>query len=230
MRNVLRFSLVGLFLVIGTGGAYAEGVPWKTDEAAKQDAPAATGDLKAELPPAQYNRVVKPIEAKIEAAEKIMEAYEKEMEKPAEKRNERLLLGCKTRAAEAYLGAAMAATKGIGMVKEDSHKAALKQQYEEPNRKKAIDMFLELAVAAYDKGDLRTAVAYYKRVLSVDKENADAKEGLVKIARQVKEAAESGKKTGSKGGGSDDQRPWDRDYSRPDLGGKDWSGMRRGGW
>ena len=224
MKRFLPAALIGVFVVAGVIGAEAAGVPWKTGDDPKQGASAAPSDLKAELAPAQYNRIVKPIEAKIEAAERIMKAHDKEMEKAAEKRNARLLLGCKTRAAEAYLGASLAAKKGLSLVKKDGQKAAIKEQYEEPNRKKAIDIFAELAGEAYDKGDLRMAVGYYKRILSIDKENAVAREGLTKIAKEFQEAKQSGKRSGSKSGGSDDLRSWDRpDYSRTGRNPRDYS-------
>lgn len=224
MKRFLPAAVICMFTVAAVIGAEAAGVPWKTGDNPKQDASAAPSDLKAELAPAQYKRVIKPIEAKLEAAEKIMKVHDKEMEKDTEKRNARLLLGCKTRAAEAYLGASLAAKKAINLVKKDGQKAAIKEQYEEPNRKKAIDIFAELAGEAYDKGDLRMAVGYYKRILSIDKENAQAKEGITKIFREVQEAKQSGKKSGSKSGGSDDLRSWDRpDYSRTGRNPRDWS-------
>jgi len=203
MKRFLPAALIGVFAVAGTLAAAAADVGWKTGEDPKAVASAAPGDLKAELPPAQYSRVVKPIEAKLAAVEKIMKVYDKEMEKTAEKRSERLLLSCKARAGEAYLGAALAAKKALNLVKKESHKAAIKQQYEEPNRKKAIDIFLELGTLAHDKGDLRMAVGYYKRILAIDKQNAQAKEGLTKIAQQIQESKKSGKKKGGKGTGGD---------------------------
>lgn len=215
MKRLLPVALIGVFAVAGTLAAAAADVPLKAGEDPKAGASAAPGDLKAELPPAQYNRVVKPIEAKIEAAEKIMKVHDKEKEKDAEKRNARLLLGCKTRAAEAYLGASLAAKKAINLVKTDGQKTAIKEQYEEPNRKKAIDIFAELAGEAYDKGDLRMAVGYYKRILAIDKKNKVARDELTKIAKEFQEAKQSRKRSGSKSGGSDDLRSWDRpDYSR----------------
>lgn len=199
MKRFLPAALIGVFVVAGTLAAVAADVPWKAGEESKVGASAAPGDLKAELPPAQYNRVVKPIEAKLAAVEKIMKVYDKEMEKTAEKRSERLLLRCKARAGEAYLGAALAAKKALNLVKKESHKAAIKKEYEEPNRNKAIDIFLELGTLAHDKGDLRMAVAYYKRILAIDKQNAQAKEGITKIAKQIQESKKSGKKKGTGG-------------------------------
>jgi len=203
MKRLLPAALIGAFAVAGTLAAVAAEVPWKAGEEPQAGASAAPGDLKAELPPAQYNRVVKPIEAKLAAVEKIMKVYDKEMEKTAEKRSERLLLSCRVRAGEAYLGAALAAKKALNLVKQESHKSAIKKQYEEPNRKKAIDIFLELGTLAHDKGDLRMAVGYYRRILAIDKENAQAKEGLTKIAKEVQESKSSGKKKGGKGTGGD---------------------------
>ena len=229
MRFALSVAVLSALLFAGAAGAQAQGVPWKAGDAPKDGAAAA--DLKVELPPAQYNRIIKPIQAKLEAAQKIMATYDKEMTKAAEKRNQRLLLNCRTRAAENYLGAATAAKRGVNLVKKESQKAAIKQQFEEPNRKKAIDIFLDLGTNAHAKGDIRLAVAYYKRILAIDKENAEAKEGLTKIAQAIRESAQAAKKGGAKGGGSDDKRSWDRDdHSRTGRSEGDWSKTGRSGW
>ncbi len=184
-------------------------IPWKASGGSGESAaPVAPGDLKAELPPAQYRRVMKPIEAQIALAEKAMQPYEKEMQKPEEKRRQALLIKCKERAAACYLGASTAAKGALRLVKKDSHKAAIKQQYEEPNREKAIDIYLELALDAHTSGDLRRTVGYYKKVLSIDRENTQAKQALIKLAEQYKQAMKDKKKGGSKGGG-DMKGDWD---------------------
>lgn len=203
MKRFLPAVLIGVFAVAGTLAAAAADAEWKTGEAPQAGASAAPGVLKAELPTVQYNRVVKPIEAKLAAVQKIMKVYDKEMEKTAEKRSERLLLSCRARAGEAYLGAALAAKKALNLVKKESHKAAIKKKYEKPNREKAIDIFLELGALAHDKGDLRRAIAYYKRILAIDKQNTQARDGLTKIAKEVQDSKKSAKKKGGKGTGGD---------------------------
>jgi len=208
-----RFMVAACIAVLVLGCVTAcrgQKIPWKASGAAEESA-VAPGDLKAELPPAQYKRVMKPIEAQIALAEKAMQPYEKEMEKPEEKRRRALLIKCKERAAAYYLGASTAAKKSLRLVKKDSHKAAIKQQYEQPNKEKAIDIYLELALDAHTSGDLRRTVGCYKKVLSIDRENAQARQALVKLAEQYKQAMKDRRKGGSKGGGDikGEKEDWD---------------------
>lgn len=202
MKRFLIGACIAVFILGSVTACRGQKIPWKgSGGSGDSAAPVAAGDLKAELPPAQYRRVMKPIEAQITLAEKAMEPYNKEMEKPEEKRRQDLLIKCKERAAACYLGASTAAKKALRLVKKDSHKAALKQQFEDPNKEKAIDIYLELALDAHGSGDLRRTVAYYKRVLSLDRENAQAKQGIIKLAEQYRQAMKDRKKGGGKGGG-----------------------------
>ncbi len=206
MKRFMVGACIAVFILGSVTACRGQKIPWKASGATDASAEAA-GDLKAELPPAQYRRVMKPIEAQIALAEKAMEPYNKEMEKPEEKRRQALLIKCKERAAACYLGASTAAKSALRLVKKDSHKAAIKQQYEQPNKEKAIDIYLELALDAHASGDLRRTVGYYKRVLSLDRENTQAKQGLIKLAEQYKQAMKDRKKGGSKGGDMDGD--WD---------------------
>ena len=55
--------------------------------------------------------------------------------------------------------------------------------------------------------------------------------GLTKIAQAIRESAQAGKRSGSKGGSSDDRRSWDRDdHSRTGRNDGDWSKTGRSGW
>ena len=112
-------------------------------------------------------------------------------------------------------------------------KAALKEQYEEPNKQKAIDIYLGLALDAHTGGDLKGAVAYYVKILSIDRENTEAKSALAKLADQYQQAIKDSKRAGSKGGGSDDNdKPWDtEDYSGAGRGySGGWGDIGRSGW
>jgi hypothetical protein len=237
MKRWTMIAVLGLLAIGLAGTVWAEGVPWKKDDNAKADADekdAAAGtasDLKSELPPALYTRAIKPIEEKVTAAEGAMKPYEKEMEKDEAKRNAKLLIACKDRAANMYLGAMLAAKKAEGMVKTDAQKAAIKQQYEEPNQQKAIEMFLELAADAQQHGDLRMAVAYYRKVLSLDKDNAQAKEALTKLAQEAKESQQNGKKSGSKGGSSNEKKSYEQnDYKNTGRNDGNWGNTGRSSW
>jgi len=174
------------------------------------EAAAQSGTLKGDLPPVQYNRVVKPIEAKIALAEKAMAAYEKEMEKPAEKRRAAMLISCKVKASAAYYQVALAARKAVRMVKKEEHKTEIKATYEVPNLRKATEILLVFATEAQDKGDVRTAVGYYKRVLGMDPDNSVAKAALEKIARTMQKATEKERKQRDKKKDDKDKPSWKR--------------------
>lgn len=174
------------------------------------EAAAQSGTLKGDLPPAQYNRVVKPIEAKIALAEKAMESYEKEMQKPAEKRRAATLISCKAKASAAYYQVALAARKATRMVKKEEHKAEIKATYEVPNLRKATESPLGFASEAQAKGDFRTAVGYYKRVLAMDPDNPVAKAALEKIALTMQKTAEKERKQRDKKKDDKDKSSWKR--------------------
>jgi hypothetical protein len=230
MHRMLIVALAGLVVLAGTMTAGAADVPWKEGDGKKDDAGAAGSvDLKAELNDVQYNRLIKPIEAKLADVEKTMETYEKEKAKPAGRQNPRLLLACKERTATFYLGASLAAKNAANRVREDHIKNAIKDQYQTPNEQKAIDIYLELAMKAQDDGNVRGAVGYYKRILSIDKDNSQAKEGLTKIAKELQQNARTGSR--SKGGGSEDERrSWERDDDYSGTGGKHYDDGRGGRW
>lgn len=221
MNRSMLGACTAVFILGSVAVCLGEDIPWKAfNGTAKSQESVAPGDLKAELSTVQYARVVKPIETRIDMATKAMEPYEAEMQKPEEKRRQSVLVKCKTRSAEYYLAASYSAKKAARLVGKDSLKAALKEQYEEPNKQKAIDIYLELALDVHTGGNLRAAVYYYKKILSIDPENADAKEALTKLAEQYRQAMKDAKKSGSKGGGKDGkEHSWDNE---------DWKGTGRG--
>jgi len=148
------------------------------------------GTLKGDLAPAEYERVVKPIEIKLALVEKAVASYEKEMQRPEEKRNAATLVACQEKVSAACYQVVLAARKSAKLVKKDEHKAEIKSRFEDPNLRKATDILLRFAAEAEEKGDLRTAVAYYKRVLGMDPDNEQAKAALERIAAKLKKAAE----------------------------------------
>ena len=174
------------------------------------EAAAQSGTLKGDLPPAQYNRVVKPIEAKIALAEKAKESYEKEMQKPAEKRRAAMLLSCKQKTSAAYYQVALAARKATRMVKEEKHKTEIKATYEIPNLRNATEILLGFATEAQGKGDIRTAVGHYKRVLAMDPDNQVAKASLENIARTMQKTAEKERKQRDSKSDDKDKPRWKR--------------------
>jgi len=231
MQRLLIVALAGLVVLGGTVAAGAADVPWKKGDAKKDEGAKATGpvDLKAELNTVQYNRLIKPIEAKLEAVDKTMKVHDKEMEKPVGRQNPRILLACKERTANFYLGASLAAKNAANRLREDRLKNAVKAQYQKPNEQKAIDIYLELAMKAQDDGNVRAAVGYYQRILKVDRENTQAKEALAKIAKELQQKARTGTGSKSTGGGSEDERrSWERDDDYSGTGGKHYDGGRPG--
>ncbi|HUU09871.1 MAG TPA: hypothetical protein VM431_04965 [Phycisphaerae bacterium] len=230
MKRVMLGVLVALVAQGGATAAWAEGLPWKPADSNTAGDSAAPADLKADLAPSQYDHVVKPIESRLAQAEKAMEPYQKELAKPEAKRQEAVLVRAKERSAACYASAAAAAKKALGLVKTESRKAALRTQYEEPSRQKAIDIYFGLAMRASGKGDLRKAISYYKMILALDPDNADAKAAITQLADQYQQAIKDSKASGSKGGGSETKRPWDReDYSK--IGRTtDWARTGQGDW
>lgn len=214
-----RFVLAGLavmFAVAFTASVWGEEVPWKAGDPKPDAKPAAgaaagadtaggtSGDLKADLPPAQYARIVKPIEASVEQAEKAMEECKKELDKPAEKRNAVRIQGLKINAARFYQGAAVKAKAGEALVTKGEQKQAIADQYEKPNKEKAVALYLEIADELLAKKDFRGAYATYKQVLVIDPENATAKAAIEKIEKDNKEATTQKKGRNNQGGGADD--------------------------
>ena len=231
MRRFMLGACTAAFFLGAVTACPGQDIPWKPKATSGESV--TPGDLKQELSPWQYARVVKPIESRIAMAKKAMEPYEKEMARPEEKRRQHILIKCKERAASYYLAASRAAQSGAHLVKKESLKAALKEQYEEPNKQKAIDIYLGLALDAHTGGDLKGAVAYYVKILSIDRENTEAKSALAKLADQYQQAIKDSKRAGSKGGGSDDNdKPWDtEDYSGAGRGySGGWGDIGRSGW
>jgi len=140
MSRTALLALAGV-LVLSLGvSVSAAVVPWKKGDDkpdAATDGDAGSTDLKEKLGETQYKRLVSPIEAKLKLAKKTMEAYDKEMEKPVDKRSQRLLLGCKQRAAQYYLGAAMAAKQAANRNRDEAVKAAIAEEFQKPNEQKA---------------------------------------------------------------------------------------------
>jgi len=206
-----RVAFVGLAAVL-VGGlavtAWAEALPWQQTDPNKAappaGAPAAGNNLKSQMDPAQYQRVITPIEIQTAQAEKVMDLLKKESEKPPAKQNAQQMLGYKMSAARCYLNAATKAKAGIALVQKEELKQAIAEQYEKPLREKAVSIYAELADAAQQKRDVRTAYDLYKQILKIDPGNASAKAAIEKIEKEAKEAVPQRKHGRSQGGGSSD--------------------------
>jgi hypothetical protein len=158
------------------------------------------------LTPAQYTQLITPIEQRVAMAEKVMEAYNKESEKPADKQNPKTMSDMKLKAAGLYAGAATQAKRAVSNLPKDKQGLAgtISTQFEKPNSEKAVGLLLELASAARDKGDLRGALGLYKQVLLVDPTNETAKTAITQIEEELKKPG-AGNKSGTTGGSKDDE-------------------------
>jgi len=227
MRRVtLACLLAGAVLASATPALLGQDQPAEAPKPTPL-APAASGgeaetpqgpiDLKAALTPEQYLRAIQPILGNLEQADKALALYDEEMAKPEKERDERRALGFKERAARFYAAASLRARQSKGYVPQEAQKAAIADQYEIPARDKAIAICLDLAQICMSKNDLRAAVAYYRRVLNLDAENAAAKNALKQIEESLRrQAAERNQNPSRSGGGREeiDEPSWRNNYRR----------------
>lgn len=234
MIHATRPILMGLALLAIAAAAHAD-VPWKRGNEEDAVAPATLDEVKEEVGEARYQRIVGPIESKMALAEKAMEPYNKEMEKPADQRRAALLQKCKVRSAQMHEAAAKAAKRAAFMLQKKSHRAAIEEEFEKPNRRAAARIYLELSRDAHTGGDLRQAAILCKKALAADPENADAKQLLKQLADEYRQAARDRRnRSGSTGGGSEDKKSWewdaDSDHNRDWGDWRNYGGSGRRGW
>lgn len=231
MKRLMLVAVVGAVAMALASGAQA-GVPWAGGTATAAATPAAPaageaaapGDLKTELSQADYKSLVKPIEDKVALAEKAMENYNKTKEKLGDKAKPGELNNIKEAAINMYLGASLAAKQAAGRTKKDTVKAALAEQFEKPNKQKAVDMMMEMATEALAKmpKDFKLAAGLYKKVVAVDPQNEAVKEAMKQLEADYTEAMKTQAKVGAKGGSGDDvQKPYGADSA---------TGKPAGGW
>lgn len=241
MKRLMLAGLVLSLTAIWSVRVLAEEDPWKdvnkkgdakegTPEAVAPEGAAGAVDFKKDLPAPLFERTVGKVEAKLALAEKVMALYAKEMEKEEAKRNEKMATGYKVQAAQFYMGASLEARKAATSFTKPEQKTAMASQYEKPSMEKAIAIYLELADKALKDKDYKTAIAYYQRVLQLDKENAAAKDGLAKIKQELAAQAEANKKHAGQGGGDDDQVPGTQDHTQTGRDPNNGTGKGAGGW
>ena len=191
-------------------------LPWKTGDAPKADAPAAPpapaapaagdpapgattpaeGTTPAGGASAKVEKAAAPVKKILGQVEVAQKQIDEEMAKPAEKQNAMKLRGLKETIARTYLTAAQTAKAQSGVFKGDEKQAFL-DQYDKPNREKAISLILELARESELKRDYRNAEALTKQALSLDPNNADA-QALLKQITEEKAAPVKSTKTDKK--------------------------------
>jgi hypothetical protein len=220
MRSIMRGSLA-LVLVLGIAGiAMAEApaepgaaVVAPAGDAAGTAAPAAGNDAKTE----KASAPVKKILTQIETAQKLCD---EEAAKPTDKQDPKKVRSMKEAIARLYLTAAQTAKTQSATFKGDEKQAFL-DQFDKPNREKAVSLLLELANDSLTKKDYRNAGSIAKQVLALDPKNAEAEALLKKIAEEMAAAAKTGSKTTGNVGSGDSKNPLDpnlRDFSRDGRG------------
>jgi hypothetical protein len=196
MKCVLVVALVGGLALGLAGWTFAAETPSPTAAATTSSAtstPSTTatrtvGDLKSELAPDVYERIVTPINAKVAEARTAIELIKKENEKPADKRNPAAIISLMERESSFYIAAALAARQGAAQVNLPEQKAAIIEQFEKPNRQRAVGILSEIASIAAQQRDFNRAAALYKRILAVDPEDQAAKDALKVVLEEAKNA------------------------------------------
>lgn len=206
MKSLMAASFVGVLAFCLVASAWGE-------DGANTAAPAATapaGDKPAgaAVKNAAADKVAAEVAAKVTAAEKLLKLNEEEMAKPEDKRDIKKASNLKMNAALAYFQAAQKA-KGFSVRLKDAEKASFLDQYEKPNREKAVSILLELADAAKTKKDYANALSLYKEVLQMDPKNSSAEAGIKAITEEMKTA-----KAGTNNGGGTSDKTNIKDYQK----------------
>jgi tetratricopeptide (TPR) repeat protein len=212
MKRLMLAAMVAMLVLGLASWARAEGLfkdDAKKDEPGAKAAAPAAGQAEPAVAPAKdllSAAVKKRIDDKVALAEKMLQAAKDELAKPEGKADLKNADGYKIRAYGFYIGAMLEARKAAASAKKDD-KAAISEQFEKPNKEKAIEILLALGDATAAKKDIKSAVAYYRQVLSIDPENVTAKDKLKALAEEAARAnAKDPKGTGSKGGSDSTNR------------------------
>jgi tetratricopeptide (TPR) repeat protein len=228
--------MIGVLVLCLSACAWGEEV--NTDKAGAAAPPATTATTPAagttEKPAVKnlaLDRTIADIAAQVAASEKLLKSCEEEMAKPEDKRDVKKAQNLKVNAALGYYRAA-AKAKGFSLRLKDDEKQSFLDQYDKPNREKAVSLLLELADAAKGKKSYQEALSLYKQVLGIEPKNAAAEAGIKAITEELKTAKATG--SGSAGSGTDNTttvKPWEQGYKK-DYGAKhtDWGRTGRGAW
>lgn len=227
MKSLMMAGVAAVLALALAAGACAEvqGQPADGKPAPEASPPAPAGATAApavETPSAAaakttLEKVAAEIDAQVATAEKLVKLFNEEMAKPEDKRDPRRINGLKLNAAQAYLRAAQKAKYNAPRFKDDARQSFL-DQYEKPNREKAIALLQELADAAMQKKDYRNALALYNNILGIDPKNAAATEAIKKINEEMKTAKANGSNSTGGSTNKDDIKKFQQGYKQ------DWSG------
>ena len=253
MRYAMLAGLVGVLAFGLAVSASGQNVPWKANGDNKDPAgapaagaPAAPGAPAAAAEgvtpaggadPAKLEKAAVPVKETLAQVAKVQKLLDDELAKPDAKRDVKKIPNLKESIARLYLSAAQKAKvqsqSAIFTKAED--KQAFLDQYEKPNRDKAIALLFELANEALGKKDYRGAEALARQILILDPKNAEAEALIKKIAEEKAAALKAGaKNTGSGSGDSLKDKKLDpnlRDFKRdgrgPDTSDTDWGKTKR---
>jgi len=222
MTAAARRIAMALVVFALASAAWAD-VPWKRGDEAVT--PATLEEIKADVGQAQYERIVNPIESKVDLAKKAMEPYDKEMEKPADKRRASLLQKCKVRSAQMYEAAAKAGQRACHVLQKKSHQAGIEEAFVKPNRAEAVRIYMELSNDAHAAGSIPQAAVFCRKALEVDPQNEQARELLKQLAEEYRQAVRDGRTPpGTGSGGDDEKKPWE--WDRNSTHNRDWGDWR----
>jgi hypothetical protein len=231
MKFVMAVGLVCVLALAFTSAVRGDEAAPAATAAPAAAAPAVETPATPAAKESRLEKATADVKAQVAVAEKLMKLYEDEMAKPEDKRDTKKAQGMKFNVAQAYLRAAGKAKGGTVLIKTDEKQSFL-DEYEKPNREKAIGILLEMASDAKAKSDLKTARALYMEVLKVDAKNQTALDALKAIDEELKTAKANASKNG---GGSEDptqiksyQQGYKQNYGNPAK--VDWGRTGRTGW
>jgi hypothetical protein len=217
--------LAGLVGVLALGlavSASGQNLPWKADgdNKAPAGAPAAGAPAAPGAPAAaaegvtpaggadtaKLEKAAAPVKDILAQVAKVQKLLDDEQAKPDTKRDAKRIQNFKESIARLYLSAAQKAKaqaqSAIFTKAEDKDKQAFLDQYEKPNRDKAIALLLELANEALGKKDYRNAEGLARQILMLDPKNAEAEALIKRIAEEKATAQKAAKNSGAGGGDS----------------------------
>jgi tetratricopeptide (TPR) repeat protein len=138
-------------------------------------------DIKKQMPPALYQRLIAPIVADLDQAAKQAALAAQEMAKPRDKRDQAAALGYKAAAVPFYASAVEKAKRAIKAVQKNTLKLDIEVLYQQPATDKGVALCLDLAAASLRTGDRESAASWYQQALRLDPKNDVAAQGLERI-------------------------------------------------
>jgi len=238
MRYAMLAGLAGVLALGLAVSASGQDLPWKADGdnkapagAPAAGAPAAPGAPAAAVEgvtpaggadTAKLEKAATPVKDILAQVAKVQKLLDDELAKPDGKRDVKRIQNFKESIARLYLSAAQKAKAQAqsALFTKAEDKQAFLDQYDKPNRDKAIALLFELANEALGKKDYRGAEALARQILILDPKNAEAEALIKRIAEEKAVAQKAAKNTGA--GGGDGLK--DKNLN-PNL--KDWSRTNR---